>query len=117
MVTNISKGQFQVQGEGKRKIPEAYLKVARGVEQQFVQYMLKQMKKTVNTANPESSALNFYKSILNNHQSRIMVEKNGGLGLQKIILDQIYPHNNKNKTLSKESNRKIIQNYRGTLNE
>ena len=75
----------------KQEIPEEYRRVARGIESQFIQYMIEQMKRTIDRVQPDSSALKFYRSILNNHQANIMAEKDNGLGLQKIILDQIYP--------------------------
>lgn len=91
-----------VQKNDAQNIPKPYLDVARGMEQQFIKYMIEQMKKTISKAEPESSALKFYNSLLNHHQSNIMAQKNEGLGLQKVILDQIYPAYKRNQKLSSD---------------
>ena len=73
------------------RIPKPYRDVARGMEQQFIQYMVEQMKRTIDPAKKASSALKYYHSVLNRHQADMMAKNNEGLGLQKVILDQIYP--------------------------
>ena len=73
------------------RIPDAYLEVARGMERQFVHYMVEQMRKTIKPARPESTPLRFYQSMLIDYQVDIMTQKNKGKGLQKMILKQIYP--------------------------
>ena len=82
--------QLHSQGQEIKNIPREYLDIARGMEQQFIQYMIEQMRRTINPANPGSTTLKFYQSLLNSHQASIMAQQNEGRGLQKIIIQQIY---------------------------
>ena len=74
----------------RRHIPDAYKKVAQGMEQQFVEFMINEMEKTSGKTD-SSMAGNYYKSLLNTERVKTMTEVNGGMGLQEMILDQIYP--------------------------
>ncbi|MCY4644808.1 MAG: hypothetical protein OXB88_09340 [Bacteriovoracales bacterium] len=76
--------------EAIREVPKASLEIAKGMEKQFNMYMIEQMNKTIGSSRKKSVSLEFYKSMLNGYYSDIMSEKNGGLGIQKIILKQIY---------------------------
>lgn len=71
-------------------IPEDYKKVARGLEQQFAQYMLEQMQKTTGSKD-DSTAMNYYKELSQKQQAKTMTEVKNGLGIQDLILDEIYP--------------------------
>ena len=71
-------------------IPEAYKKVAKGMEQQFIEFMISEMEKTSGKKD-HSMAGNYYKSLLNTERAKIMSDVNGGMGLQEMILNQIYP--------------------------
>ena len=113
-ISNIQKNVLP--GRVIKDIPEAYLNVAKGMEQQFIQFMIEQMKKTVDMANPESSALKFYQSILDNHHANIMADKNNGKGLQKVILDQIYPAH-KRVTSRRHGVDRYTNNIRPLINE
>jgi Rod binding domain-containing protein len=77
-------------------IPEPYKKVAKGMESQFAQFMFEQMQKTVHSEKPESSADKYYKSLLSQHRADKLSDR-GGLGIQKMILNQIYPTRLRNK--------------------
>ena len=83
----------------REHIPDAYKKVARGMEQQFVEFMINEMEKT-SGRKENSMAGKYYKSLLNTHRAKTMSEVNGGMGLQEMILDQIYP-----KQMRKVANR------------
>ena len=76
--------------KGPTKIPQAYKNIAEGMERQFLEYMLEKMKDTAKTEN-QDSATKYYNSLMNNEHAKVMAKKNGGLGLQKMILQQIYP--------------------------
>ena len=77
-------------------VPKEYRDVARGMEQQFIEYMIGQMEKT--TGNSDSSiSNNYYKSLLNTERAKIISDHNSGLGLQEVILEQIYPKKFRNK--------------------
>ena len=55
------------------------------------------MNKTVNKAESDSSASDYYKSLLDHERSKIMSKNQNGQGLQKLILDQIYPKRLRNE--------------------
>ena len=65
-------------------------KVARGMEQQFVEFMINEMEKT-SGKKENSMAGNYYKSLMNTERAKTMTEVDGGMGLQEMILEQIYP--------------------------
>ena len=83
-------GQANSKPVEREHIPDAYKKVARGMEQQFVEFMINEMEKTSGKKD-HSMAGNYYKSLLNTHRAELMSQVNGGMGLQEMILDQIYP--------------------------
>ena len=71
-------------------IPEPMKKIAGAMEKQFLQLMLKQMEKTTGSEQ-EGQAMDYYKSLNVDEKAKALMEKNEGLGMQKMILDQIYP--------------------------
>jgi Rod binding domain-containing protein len=77
-------------------VPEDYKKMARGLEQQFAEYMVKQMTTSIGRGQ-EDSAMDYYQDLNQKEQARMMTEVNNGLGLQKLILDEIYPERFRNK--------------------
>lgn len=92
----MTKGPININQTALHKphIPEAYRNVAKGMEKQFARFMLDQMQKTVDTASPDSTATNYYKSMTNDEYSKILSEQDGGLGIQEMILRQIVPNYN-----------------------
>jgi len=100
-------------------IPDPYKKVASSMETQFLNFMISKMKKTIDQEKPESSALEYYNGLINKERSNIMAENNGGLGIQKLILNQIYPSHLRNKAsyeyfmkqLKPNLNKQQIQKY------
>ena len=78
-------------------IPKPYLEVAEGMEREFANIMMKQMNKTVGEAQAPSTGMGYYKGLLDDKRVNSMVKSNGGLGLQKLILDQIYPKRMRNE--------------------
>ena len=77
-------------------IPEDYKKVAKGLEQQFVQYMVEQMQKTIGK-DDNSTAMNYYKELGQKEQAKLMTETRNGMGIQDLILDEIYPKKFRNQ--------------------
>ncbi|MBG07567.1 MAG: hypothetical protein CME68_02340 [Halobacteriovoraceae bacterium] len=100
-------------------IPDPYKKVASSMETQFLNFMISKMKNTINKNNPESSAVEYYNGLINKERSNIMAKNNGGLGIQKLILNQIYPPHLRNKAsyeyfmknLQPNANKQKIQKY------
>ncbi|MEI8347540.1 MAG: hypothetical protein WCG27_08730 [Pseudomonadota bacterium] len=76
-------------------VPEKYKEVARNMEAQFAGLMLQEMEKSVGRENEDSSS-DFYQSVMNSERSKTMSEHDRGLGVSKIILDQIYPERMRN---------------------
>jgi Rod binding domain-containing protein len=77
--------------DDRQYIPKQFKDVAQGMEQQFAQYMLEQMNKSVDTNEAEdSTGMDYYKGLQTTEQAKIMANKDN-LGLQDMILNQIYP--------------------------
>jgi len=73
-------------------IPSKYKEVAAGMEQQFVEMMLDQMNKTVDESetSEDGMGMEYYKSLQKSERAKAMTMQNN-LGLQDMILNQIYP--------------------------
>jgi Rod binding domain-containing protein len=82
-------------------IPEQFKNVARGMEEQFARYMLSEMEKTVikDDESENNTAKDFYASMLDGERAQAMTKSRGGkgLGIQEMILDQIYPKRMRNE--------------------
>lgn len=74
-----------------KNVPKPYMDFVEGMERQFTNHLLNEMRKTVHTADPETQAEKYYKSIMDDERAKIMAESDSGLGIKEIILDQIYP--------------------------
>jgi len=86
------------------------------MEAQFINHLLTQMRKTVPENEQDSSSMDYYKSLIDKEYSEIASKTNGGLGIKKLILDQIYPQHlrgNHNIKMRQASNPKqAIKEYR-----
>ncbi len=89
-------------------IPEAYKKVARGMEKQFLEFMIEQMNKTTGSSKTPSTAMNYYQALLTGKRAETMTHNKDGMGIQDIILNQIYPREKRNK-LAYEAYLKAVQ--------
>jgi Rod binding domain-containing protein len=100
--TKNSKG-FDVSDRNKQVsnntqyVPDPYKKVASSMEQQFSNFMLNEMKKTTGEESSGDTGSEYYKSLLTTERAKSMASKGEGLGLKKMILDQIYPNRLRNK--------------------
>lgn len=81
-----------------RYVPSAYKKVAGELESQFNQLMLEQMGKTVDRTEEESTAESYYEALLTAERAKAMSAGEKGLGIKKMVLDQIYPKRLRNET-------------------
>lgn len=76
----------------KRTNPvKPYEDVAEGMEANFTSYMLQEMRKSIPKENPDSSAMDYYNSLLDYERAQSMAKSDSGLGVKKVILDQIVP--------------------------
>lgn len=82
-------------------VPQQFKDVAKSMEEQFVQIMLDQMEKTVDSSEATDGAgMDFYKSLEKSERAKIMTAQNN-LGLQGLVLDQIYPKRLRNEMAMK----------------
>jgi Rod binding domain-containing protein len=68
-----------------------YEEIAEGMEANFTQHLLQEMKKTVPKDNPDSAPMDYYNSLLDAERAQIMAKSDSGIGIKKVILDQIVP--------------------------
>lgn len=83
------------QNSGNQYVPKPYLDMAEGMESQFTEMMYKEMEKTTGKEEGSTSE-NYYNSLLNEQRAKI-ASADDGVGIKKIILDQIYPAKFRNK--------------------
>jgi Rod binding domain-containing protein len=57
--------------------------------------MLAEMRKTVPKEDQDSSAMEYYNSLLDYERAQLMAKSDSGLGVKKVILDQIVPQHMK----------------------
>jgi Rod binding domain-containing protein len=72
-----------------------YEEIAEGMEANFTSHMLAEMRKTIPKETPDSSAMEYYNSLMDYERAQLMAKSDSGLGVKKIILDQIVPQNMK----------------------
>ena len=105
--------RLRTKGDDLKYVPEDFKKVAGGLEQQFVEYMLKQMNKSIGKGSTEGSAMDYYKDLQNTEQAKTLTNTNNGVGVQELILNQIYPKKFRNAqamaAFSKDKNSRLIK--------
>ena len=72
-----------------------YEDVAEGMETSFTQHMLAEMRNSVPKETPDSPAMDYYNSLMDSERAQMMAKSDTGLGIKKVILDQIVPQNMK----------------------
>tara|TARA_R110000868_G_scaffold100128_1_gene275356 strand:+ start:20880 stop:21323 length:444 start_codon:yes stop_codon:yes gene_type:complete len=95
-IENAHNRRDRTQVKDRHFIPEPYKNVAEGMEKQFAEYMLEQMDNSVDRTDESSSSMDYYDSVMREERAEMMA-KNSELGLQKTILDQIYPERMRNQ--------------------
>ncbi|MBC7712486.1 MAG: rod-binding protein, partial [Rhizobacter sp.] len=78
--------------DDRKYIPAKYKEVAANMEQQFAEMMIDQMNKTVeeNSDGENDAGMDYYKSMQKSDRAKSLTQQNN-LGLQDMILNQIYP--------------------------
>jgi Rod binding domain-containing protein len=74
-----------------KNVPKPYMDVAKGMEKQFISYMIAQMNNSVKSENKDSSAEKYYKGLMDNERADIMANTKNGIGMKDLVLDQILP--------------------------
>lgn len=87
--------------DDRKYIPKQFQEVAESMESQFAEAMLKQMNQTIDEAPGEDTGMEFYKSLQTSERAKMMSKQNK-LGLQNMILDQIYPKRLRNEVALKQ---------------
>ncbi len=84
--------------DSRRFVPKDYKDVAAGLEQQFAEMMLSEMSKTAEESEEsgDGAGMEYYKGLQNTERAKTMTEQNT-LGLQDMILNQIYPQRLRNE--------------------
>jgi Rod binding domain-containing protein len=72
-----------------------YEEIAEGMETSFTSYMLAEMRKSVPKEGQDTPAMDYYNSLLDSERAQLMAKSDSGLGIKKVILDQIVPQNMK----------------------
>lgn len=98
------------------KVPKEYLQVAEGMETQYMDYMIQQMRKTVHKEEAPSTAENYYNSLVDFERAKIMAKENEG-GLKDLILRQILPQHILNRATTKTKNSNLVRNYQNIADQ
>lgn len=65
--------------------------VAEGMETHFASHMIEEMRKSIPRENAPSSAQQYYESLMDYEHAKALAQSDTGLGIKKVILDQILP--------------------------
>jgi Rod binding domain-containing protein len=87
--------------DDRKYIPKQFQDVAESMESQFAEEMLKQMNQTIDETSGEDTGMDYYKSLQTTERAKMMSKQNN-LGLQNVILDQIYPKRMRNEMALKQ---------------
>ncbi len=80
-----------------------YEDIAEGMEANFTAHLLQEMKKTVPKETPDSAPMDYYNSLLDSERAQLMAKSDTGLGVKKVILDQIVPNHLRPKANSPQT--------------
>lgn len=97
MVTRVKiNQQAQALSTTQKNNPvKPFEEIAEGMEANFTSHMLAEMRKTIPKESPDSSSMEYYNSLLDYERAQLMAKSDSGLGVKKVILDQIVPQNMK----------------------
>ncbi|MFZ4712801.1 MAG: rod-binding protein [Bacteriovoracaceae bacterium] len=95
LINKIQQYAPTIQKKNADDIPKEYQEIAEGMESQFVDFLFTEMGKSISKETPDSAANNYYNSLLNYERAQSASKQGEGVGLKKMILDQIYPRHAK----------------------
>ena len=93
-----------------------YEDIAEGMETSFTSQMLAEMRKSIPKEGNDTPAMDYYNSLLDYERAQLMAKSDSGLGIKKVILDQIVPQNMKHY-LKKNSNPEATQGLTASTKE
>ncbi len=70
-------------------VPKNVMEVAEGMESQFTNHLLREMKKV--SGQKLGPAENIYQSMLDSERSKMMAKSNSGLGIKDVVIRELYP--------------------------
>ena len=85
-MTNANK---QVAYDKYKYVPKEVMEVAEGIESQFTDHLLREMKKS--SSQELGPAENIYHSMLDSERSKMMAKTNTGLGIKDIVIRELHP--------------------------
>lgn len=94
-----------------------YEEIAEGMETNFTSYMLAEMRKSVPKEGEDTPAMDYYNSLLDSERAQLMAKSDSGLGIKKVILDQIVPQNMKHYLQKKNSHPEVAQGLTASTKE
>jgi len=95
---------------GKEFIPKPYLELAEKLEKQFYNLLLNEMEKTVEKTEPQSTAEEYYNSLLSDKHAEIFSQNPNNNGIKDLILNEVYPQRFRSKAVFEHYN-KEAQRY------
>ena len=91
-VNNSTQIHFpKTQQDKFKNVPKPYMQVAEGMERQFTNHLLGEMRKTIDKTEARSNAERIYESMLDDERAKLMANSENGLGVKEVVLNQIYP--------------------------
>lgn len=101
--------------DDRKYVPKEFINVARGLEQQFAEMMISEMNKTTGEDESEDGVgMDYYKSLQNTERAKTLTEQNQ-LGLQDLILDQIYPKRMRNEMALQQYQKSMERKFNHNL--
>lgn len=101
-----------------KNIPKEYMEVAEGMETQFANQLLAEMRKTIPQNSPKSSSQKIYENFQDYERAKIIAKSQNGLGIKDVVLDQIYPtHLRQNSLNNVKMNKEVYSSKLGAKNE
>lgn len=100
---NIQNSSLTKMNEKYKHVPKEIIDVAEGMESQFINHMINEMRKSVNKVEPESQAERFYNSKIDEEYAKIMSETKNGLGVKEMIIEQLAPQYIRQPKLAKHN--------------
>ncbi len=79
--------------ESKQQMMKQLKEVATGMEEQFANMLISEMKKSIDKNEEGSTAMRIYESMLDQEYARILADQ-GKLGLSDVIVKQLAPKMN-----------------------
>lgn len=93
MKVNSNAQKISIAESNKQQMMKQLNEVANGMEEQFANLLIKEMKKSVDKTEDGSTAMQIYESMLDQEYARILAQQ-GQLGLSDVIVKQLAPKMN-----------------------